>query len=120
MTLAEIQTEFNESPCVATLTQGQLFHLIAKLLFGSGSMTLADIQAVFDESPCLGTLTTGQLWQLFVGNSGGGSGNVMFLATTPATSVSNPPPDPTQGAIAYIADSGAFIGWNVTNQEWDL
>lgn len=86
MTLSEIQTEFTDSPCVSTLTTGQLLWLAVKLLWNntqgsSTPMTLSDIQNQFDESPCVGTLAQGQLealavMLLFDGGGGGGGGAV--------------------------------------------
>lgn len=124
MTAAEIQTLFDDSPCVGGLTQGQLLQLLVLLLWSNafgGAMTQSDIQDQFDASPCVAGLTRGQLEALAVmllssGGGGGGSGGLFGGAGSPEGVVDAPIYSIYYDTVAgrwyeKLTASGTSTGW---------
>jgi hypothetical protein len=120
LTFAAIQAEFDDSPCVATLTQGQLDWLRVilawKILSGDVPMTHDDIQTLFDDSPCIATLTPDQLAQIEVLLSqASGSGSVLTGNGAPVA----PPSNQAGAAIYFDRVAGIFYGWNTVTLAWE-
>lgn len=84
MTAADIQTQFDDAPCVTQLMGGQWSQLevilLWKILNGDVPMSAADIQDLLNASPCVANLLPGQkqqliielLWEWLQGGGGGG------------------------------------------------
>lgn len=121
LSLADIQADFDDSPCIATLTSGQLDWLKVILLWKSISgdvpMTQDDIQTLFDESPCIATLTQGQIDELLALLISGGTGGttLAFGAADPVV----PPANPALASLYYNTTTKVLWVWDPDTAAWE-